>query len=362
MPTRRLPPWIQFLVVFCAGWVNRQQQDLIEYLRTENSILKELFGGKPPRLNDGQRRRLAVMAHGLDRGVLAGVASIVSPDTLRRWFKKFVREKYDGTGARGPGRPRTLETTANMIVRLAKENETWGYTRIRDELPEERRVARSTVVRVLRENGIVPAPERSRRTSWRDFLAAHWDGAFGADFFTVEVLTFHGLVRYHVLFFMELKTRRVHVAGITSDLCEAWMMQVARNLTDAFDGFLRNAQLLILDRDPLFTAQFRRLLGDRGVKVCRLPRRSPNLNAFVERWVRSIRRECLDQIIPLGERHLQRAVSQYVIHYNRERVHQGLGHKRIDPERRLDVGPSERRLLCRVRLGGLLKYYYLESA
>lgn len=224
------------------------------------------------------------------------------------------------------------------------------------------RVSRSTVVRVLDENGIVPAPERSRQTSWRDFLATHWDGLFGADFFTVEVFTLRGLVRYYVLFVMELKTRRIHVAGISCDPCEEWMMQIARNLTDAFDGFLRKARVLIVDRDPLFTAQFRRLLKDHGTRVCRLPRRSPNLNAFVERWVRSIRRECLDRIIPLGERHLHRAITEYVVHYHAERVHQGLGHRRIAPERRVDLGPSEARILCRVRLGGLLKYYYAASA
>ena len=275
---------------------------------------------------------------------------------------RLVAEKYDGTKRRGPGRPRTREAISDLIARLAKENETWGYTRIRDEIEDLRRtVSRSTVKRVLDERGIVPAPERSRDTSWRDFLATHWDGLFGTDFFTVEVLTVRGLVRYTVLFFMELKTRRVYVAGVTCDPSEKWMVQIARNVTDAFDGFLKNAKLLLADRDPLFTAQFRRLLEDHGVTVKRLPRRSPNLNAFVERWVRSIRRECLDRIIPLGERHLSRAISQYVLHYNAERVHQSLD-ARITPERRPDVCPANSRALCRVRLGGLLKYYYPESA
>jgi len=173
-------------------------------------------------------------------------------------------------------------------------------------------------------------------------------------------MTLVGVVRYHVLFFMELKTRRVHVAGISHDPCGEWMAQIARNLTDAYDGFLRNAKLLILDRDPLFTAQFRRMLKDRGVRVLRLPRESPNLNAYVERWVRSIRRECLGRIIPLGERHLQRAVKEFVAHYHAERNHQGLDGKLIEPEP--GVGVNEGRILCRVRRGGLLKYYYREAA
>jgi putative transposase len=173
-------------------------------------------------------------------------------------------------------------------------------------------------------------------------------------------MTLAGLVRYHVLFLMELKTRRVHVAEISQDPCDEWMAQIARNLTDAYDGFLRNAKILILDRDPLFTAQFRRMLKDRGVRVVRLPRESPNLNAYVERWVLSIRREVLDRIIPLGERHLRRAIGQFVAHYHAERNHQGLDGKLIEPEP--GVGVNEGRVLCRLRLGGLLKYYYREAA
>jgi hypothetical protein len=133
-----------------------------------------------------------------------------------------------------------------------------GYTRIRDALETNQHfVSRSTVERVLAEHGIVPAPERRRRTSWRDFIATHLDGLFGADFFTVEVLTVRGLVRYLVLFFMEIKTRRVQIAGITRDPDERWMLQVAPNLTEACEGFSRNARYLILDRDPLFSVAFR---------------------------------------------------------------------------------------------------------
>ena len=140
-------------------------------------------------------------------------------------------------------------------------------------------MSRTTVERVLKRHGIEPAPERSRKTSWRKFIATHLDALVAADFFTVEVLTWGGLVRYHVLFFMELATRRVHLGGITTDPCERWLMQIARNVTDAFGGVLREGRYLILDRDPVFTARFRRLLEDHGVRVKQLPARSPNLDA-----------------------------------------------------------------------------------
>ena len=346
-------------MVFCAGWLNRQQQAVIEYLETENAVLLEALGRKP-RLTDRQRRRLAVAGKAIGRGALGEVARIATPDTILRWWRKLIAKKYDGTKRRGPGRPRIATLISDLIVRFARSNPGWGYTRIRDALDtNEHEVSRSTVVRVLAEHGIVPAPERRRRTSWKEFLATHWDGLFGADFFTVEVLTLRGIVRYPVLFVMELKTRRVHIAGITSDPCEAWMLQVGRNLTDAFDGFLLGARRLILDRDPHFTAAFRRILEESGVKIMRLPPRSPNLNCYVERWVRSIREECLARIIPLGERHSASGHLQFVVHYTHERNHQGLDGRLIDAEP--GVGSNRGPLLCRMRLGGLLKSLLPES-
>src|SRR5260221_1781216 len=165
------------------------------------------------------------------------------------------------TGQRAPGRPRTKPDLTALVVRMATENPTWGYTRIRGGLKRlGHDVARNTIKAILKDHGIEPAPERGTNTPWKTFLAAHWDGLAAADFFTVEVLTRRGLVCYVVFFVMNLKTRAVEIAGITREPDEAWMAQVARNLTDARDGFLRGAQYLILDRDPLYTAAFRRLL------------------------------------------------------------------------------------------------------
>jgi hypothetical protein len=160
--------------------------------------------------------------------------------------------------------------------------------------------------------------------SWKTFLAAHWEAIAAADFFSVEVVTSRGLVRYFVLFVMQLKTRRVHIAGIWRSLDDAWMAQVARNLTDAKDGFLNDVGHLIVDRDPLYTEQFKTILASGGVELLKLPASSPNLNAYAERFVRSIKEECLARVVPLGERHLRRLISEYVEHFHTERNHQGL--------------------------------------
>ncbi len=183
----------------------------------------------------------------------------------------------------------------------------------------------------------------------------HWGAIAATDLFTVEVLNPFGLVRYHVLFVIDIATRCVCIGGITSDPNGDWMKQVARNLTDMWDGFLLGKRYLIHDRDPLFTEAVRRLLRDSGVKPLRLPARSPNLNAYAERFVLSIRRECLDRFVPLSERHLRTAITEYIVHYHTERNHQGLGNELITPlpASANDAGP----IVSRERLGGVLKYY-----
>jgi len=243
---------------------------------------------------------------------------------------------------------------------MANENPTWGYTRIRGGLKYlGHDVARNTIKAILKNHGIEPAPERLTKMPWQTFLAAHWDGLAAADFFTVEVVTVAGLIRYVVLFVMKLKTRTVEIAGITRQPDENWMTQVARNLTNADDGFLRGMEYLILDRDPLYTAAFRDLLRDSGVKPLRLPARSPNLNAFAERFVGSVKSECLDRIVPLSEKHLRASMRAFIDHYHEERPHQGLDNDLLTPNATLR-GPGH--VQCRERLGGVLKFYYREAA
>src|SRR5262245_56770776 len=355
-----LPPPLAFFLLLFSGWVNRQQQAVIDYLLEENRILRAERGSRRLRLTDDQRRRLAVKGKALGRRRLGDIAGSVTPDTILRWYRQLVAQKYGGSKKRAPGRPITRPDIAALVVRMANENPTWGYTRIRGALKSlDHEVARNTIKAILKDYGIEPAPERSTKTPWKTFLAAHWDGVAAADFFTVEVLTVAGLVRYVILFVMKLKTRTVEIAGITSQPGGSWMKQVARNLTNADDGFLRGMEYLILDRGRLYTAAFRDLLRDSGVKPLLLPARSPNLNAFAERFVGSVKSECLDRIVPLGEKHLRAAVLAFMGHYHEERPHQGLGNELIAPKIVLR-GPGP--LRCRERLGGVLKFYYREAA
>jgi transposase InsO family protein len=355
-----LPPPLAFFLLLFSGWVNRQQQAVIEYLLEENRALRAAQPSRRLRLTDDQRRRLAVKGKVLGRRRLAAIAGIVSPDTILRWYRRLVAKKYDGSMRRRPGRPSTKPDIAALVVRMATENPTWGYTRIRGGLKRVGHdVARNTIKAILKDHGIEPAPERGAKMSWKTFLAAHWEGLAAADFFTVEVLTLRGLVRYVVFFVMKLKTRTVEIAGITLEPDGGWMTQLARNLTDPSEGFLRGVQYIILDRDPLYTAAFRRLLRDSGVKPLILPAWSPNLNAFAERFVESAKSECLERMVLLGEPHLRAAVRAFIDHYHEERPHQGLDNELIAPKTTvIGTGP----ITCRERLGGLLKFYDREAA
>jgi len=351
----------QFVVTALAGWVNQQQSDVVDYLREENRVLREQLGGRRLRLSDDQRRRLAVRAKKLGRKVLAEVASLGTPDTLLAWHRKLIARKYDGSRRRGSGRPGVMEQIRDLATRMARENRDWGYTRIRRALANlGHRVSRGTIANILKQAGIEPAPERSTKTTRKEFLEAHWDVLAATDFFTVEVWTRSGLVRVVVLFVIELSTRRVEIAGISTQPDGAWMAQVARNLTDVEDGFLVGKKYLIHDRDPLFTAEFRETLASAGVEAVCLPPRSPNLNACAERFVRSIKESCLDRMILFGERSLRRAIQEFVAHYHFERNHQELDNQLLFPDR-TESRPSAV-IECRRRLGGMLKYYHRQAA
>jgi transposase InsO family protein len=244
---------------------------------------------------------------------------------------------------------------------MAVENRDWGYTRIVGPLSNlGYNLARGTVANILKRNGIEPAPKRSRKTSWKEFLAQHLDMIVAADFFTIEVWTAKGLQPFMVLFFIELSSRRVEIGGISAAANGLWMSQVARNLTDSVDGLLMGKRYLIHDRDPLFTDDFLRTLRDAGVESVRLPARSPNLNAHAERFVRSIKESCLERLILFGESSLRAAVQNFVAHYHSERNHQGLSNRLILPEP-AHLG-SAGGIQCRQRLGGTLNYYYRAAA
>jgi transposase InsO family protein len=237
---------------------------------------------------------------------------------------------------------------------MASDNPRWGYTRILGALANLGfTVGRNTIKRILAENGIDPVGKRSM--SWKTFLKAQWGAIAATDFFTIEAVTWRGLVRYFVLFVIDLETRRIEIAGVVDSPDGDWMSQVARNWTDCEDGFLLHCRYLIHDRDPLFTQAFRGMLESAGVVPIRLPGRSPNLNAYAERFVRSIKSECLARVIQIGERHVRQAVREYVAHYHGERNHQGIGNRLIDSS--ADVTRRRGSIERRERLGGLLRYY-----
>ena len=219
---------LHFIIALVAG---REQGALLEYLKEENRVLREHLGAKRILFTDAQRRRLARRGKAVGGRGLREIGCIVSPDTILRWYRQLVAQKYDGSSRRGPGRPRTPEELSALVVTLAVENPSWGYSRIRDVLRSlGQEIGRSTIQEILRGQGIEPAPTRKRRVSWKEFLKTHWGAIAAWDFFTVEVLTMHGLVRYHVLIVIDLATRRVQIGGIAHEPTGAWMMQVLRNL------------------------------------------------------------------------------------------------------------------------------------
>jgi putative transposase len=287
------------------------------------------------------------------RRLLGQMATIVTPDTILRWHRRLIAAKWTYVAVR-PGRPGTMKAIASLIVRMASENPGWGYSRIQGALKNlDHRVARSTVARVLKDHGIPPAPDRP--SSWRTFLRAHWGKIVAADFFTTEVWTRRGLVTYYTLFVLDLRSRRVHLAGSTPNPDAAFMVQAARCLTDAVDGFLVTHRILICDRDRKWTEGFRLIMEGAGVRIVQTPIHAPNANAYAERFVRSIREECLDRLILFGARRLRRVLDEFVQHYHGERNHQGLSNELIAREHRGGAGTHVR---CRERLGGLLRYYH----
>ena len=236
---------------------------------------------------------------------------------------------------------------------MAEENQTWGYTPIQGALKNVGHcVGRSTIRRILKAAGLPPVPHRP--TSWQTFLKAHWGVIAAADFFTTEVWTWRGLVTYYTVFVMDLASRRVQIVGSTPNPNEFFMHQVSRTLTAADAGLLRRHRVLICDRDRKWSQDVRRLLGDSGIRVVLTPVRAPNANAYAERFVRSIKEECLDRLIPIGERHFCRAVREFVAHYHGKRNHRGLQNRLITGAAAIGTGRGVRR---RLRLGGLLNYY-----
>jgi len=287
---------------------------------------------------------------------LSQIATIVTPDTILAWHRRLIAAKRTYPRKR-VGRPGVMKEIRELTIRMAEENPSWGCVRIQGALKHlDHRVARSTIAKVLKEHGIKPSPDRPM--SWATFVRSHAYLIAAADFFTTEVWTARGLVRHFTLFVIDIATRRVYIAGTTTNPTSAWMEQIARNLTDCENGFLTGRLFFIIDRDAIFSPRFKSMLSDTGIEILLTAYQAPNMNAYAERFVRSIKWECLDQMIFLGRESLVRAIAEYAVHYHDERSHQGIGNVMISGTKAEGEGDVE----TRERLGGLLKYYHRKTA
>jgi putative transposase len=345
------PTALQMVLLVLTGWLDSRERQAVAYLIEENRLLRRQLGGRRLRLTDDDRRRLAARAYLLGRAALREIATIATPDTLLRWHRQLIARKW--THARRSRRHSVLPEIRQLVVRMATENPTRGYTRIHGALENVgHRVGRSTIRRIMKAAGLPPVPQRP--TSWQTFLRAHWGAIAADDFFTTEVWTWRGLVTYYTVFVIDLASRRVQILGSTPHPEALFMQLVVRTLTMAEEGAVPVPHILICDRDRKWSGAFRRQLQEAAIRVIVTPARAPNANAYAERFVRSIKEECLDRLILIGDRHLRRAVTEYVDHYHAERNHRGLGNRLISA---LPVMQMTSRVRRRQRLGGLLNFY-----
>jgi putative transposase len=321
----------------------------IVLLRHELAVLRRQISR--PRLDERDRVFLAAAGQLLGR---ASRSFFVRPDTLLGWHRQLVRRRWTYAGRR-PGRPAISEEIRELVLRLARENPRWGYERIVGELAGVGvRVSATTVAKIVRQAGVSPAGARAQ-LSWREFLRAQAGSIIACDF-TVETLW---LGRLYVLFFLELGSRRVHVAGCTANPDGRWTEQQARQLAWSFSERATPARFLIHDRDSKFSRAFDEVFRSEGVEIIRSPFRAPKANAFAERWVGTVRRDCLDWLLISSRPQLERVLRVYVDHYNTHRPHRSLG---LTPPirgshlRPVGPGPPDK-LHRRDRLGGLIHEY-----
>src|SRR6266542_3637661 len=334
-----------------SGRADFEREVELLVLRHQLKVLSRGAGRSPFRRRD--RMLLAAASRILPRD--RWKTFVVTPRTLLRWHRELVRRKWTYR-RRGPGRRGLDPETVELIVRLARENPRWGYLRIRGEMLKLGvRVSATAIRAVLRRHGLGPAPRRSG-PSWSEFLRAQAHGILSLDFFTVETAWLRTL---YVLFGIELGSRRVHVLGATTNPDSAWVTQQARNL--AVGERLRDVQFVIRDRDSKFAGSFDEVLRTEDVRIIKTPIRAPKANAFAERWVRTVRRECLDHVLILGRRHLERVLREFAAHYNAERPDRGLRLARPSPPTS-SSSVSSGTVRRRDRLGGIIHEYHREVA
>jgi len=351
MPWKKMLAWV-------TGQIDDSLRQKLEFVLEENRVYRALLDRHSPqwRLQDTERKALAEKGRPLGE-LLAEVITIVQPETLLKRHRRLVAKKWDFSAPRAKsiGRPAVDAVVEKLVLQLAKDNAGWGYDRLVGALANlGHQVSDQTVGNILRRHGLGTAPERKRQTTWAEFIRRHKDVLWATDFFATEVWSASGLITIYVLFFIHLQTRKVVVGGMTNAPNEAWIKQIARNVTGV-TGELTNARYLIHDRDGKYTDGFDRILQGAGIEPIKLPPKSPNLNAYAERWIRSVKTECLDQLILFGRRSLAYALQEYLAHHQRERNHQGLENLIPFPDERL--AQKEGSITKAERLGGLLKYY-----
>jgi putative transposase len=333
----------------------------VQFLRAENQILRSRLKTKV-RTTHQERVRLVRLGRPLGSAIQS-LISIVSSRTFVRWVNRLDRPVGTRRRRRRSGRPRSPEAVRQLVLRLARETD-WGYTRLEGELKKLGvKISRTCIMNILKEAGMPRAPQRAEGT-WDQFMRAHAETLWGCDFVAQRVLTARGFVTAFLMVFIHVKTRQVHITPATLAPGAAWV----RRETEAFIGAARAAGhhpgMVVRDRDAKFGGEFNAALRGSGIRVDVLPNRSPNLNAHAERFIGTLRGECLDRFIVLGTRHLDRLTREYADYYNRQRPHSRLPH--CTPAGRAPPAaappPSDRELRCDLRLGGFVRHYFRRAA
>ena len=313
--------WLS-LITCLAYCIDKELYKAIDYLREQVRVLVEQQEKENKRilLTNRQRMRVAAKAKQLSRKMLEQCTELFTPDTIMRWYRRLIAEKYDGSQNRTyAGRPQIPQEVVDLVIRFKQDNPRWGYKKIRDQIVYlGYKISKSSVKNVLIENGYDPEPDLTVRSTWHEFIESHWDVLSACDFFTIELLTGRKLVRCTVFFAIEFSTRKVFFAPIKLQPDGKYMKQVARILTD-YGGFLKGKRYLIHDRDPLYnTKGFHDILKTYGIELVRLPAQSPDLNAYSERFVKSVKYECLNHLILSSVQQLEYVLEQYCQYYHHE--------------------------------------------
>ena len=340
---------IQLLVLLARGDAAKDLEILV--LRHQLTVLRRQVAH--PRLEPADRALLAALSRALSRSGWS--CFFVKPETLLRWHRRLVAGAWTYPH-RGTGRPPLDQELQQLILRLARENPRWGYQRIQGQLLQlGLRVSATAIRTTLRRQGLDPTP-RPTATTWRAFLRQQAAGIVACDFFTVDTVW---LQRLYVLFFIELDTRRVHLAGVTGNPSGAWVTQQARNLLLVLSERGRRVRFLLRDRDAKFTRTFDDVFGSNGAELLLTPVQAPNANAYAERWIRTVRAECLDWLLIVSRSHLKQVLRIYVQHYNQHRPHRALGLQPPDSPAAPTLVGDPRRAPVRRRdlIGGLVHEY-----